>query len=75
MSELPAVGGKQAIAAFEKAGFAVVRTAASHHIMKKEGWRFLLSVPVHAGEELGRGTLRSLIRASGLTVEEFCALL
>jgi predicted RNA binding protein YcfA (HicA-like mRNA interferase family) len=75
MSELPTITGKQAIAAFEKAGFSVVRVSASHHIMKKAGWRFLLSVPVHRSEDLRPGTLRGLIRGSGMSIEEFCALL
>jgi hypothetical protein len=32
-----------------------------------------LSIPLH--RELAPGTLRSLVRASGMTVEEFIALL
>ena len=75
MSELPTVSGREAIAAFEKAGFVVARTSASHHVMKKEGHTLLLTVPVHGNKALKPGTLRSLIRASGLTKEQFCAYL
>lgn len=75
MYELPAVSGTEAIKAFEKAGFVVVRIEGSHHIMKREGWRFLLSVPVHGHKSLKRGTLRAQIRNSGLSVEEFCTFL
>jgi predicted RNA binding protein YcfA (HicA-like mRNA interferase family) len=35
----------------------------------KDGARATLSVPDH--KQVGRGTLRSLIRAAGLTIEEF----
>jgi predicted RNA binding protein YcfA (HicA-like mRNA interferase family) len=33
----------------------------------------VLTVPLH--RELDRGTLRSLIRKAGLTIEEFCSYL
>lgn len=76
MSELPAISGKQAIDAFLAAGFRVDRISkSSHHIMKKEGHRFLLTVPVHGNKTLKPGTLRGLIRSAGLTVEQFTALL
>jgi predicted RNA binding protein YcfA (HicA-like mRNA interferase family) len=76
MSELPSISGKQAVAAFEKDGFVLVRISkSSHHVMKKEGHRFLLSVPVHASKALKPGTLRGLVRSAGLTVEQFKALL
>lgn len=71
MSSLPRVTGSQAIAAFERAGFVVDRICGSHHIMKKDGHRNALSVPVHGSKDLKGGTLRGLIRASGLTVDEF----
>jgi hypothetical protein len=42
-------------------------------IMVKPGHIASLSVPDH--KEIAKGTLRSLIRASGLSVEEFIELL
>lgn len=75
MPEIPRVSGKEAIKAFEKAGFSCVRIKSSHHILKKEGHRYLLSVPVHGSKTLGVGLLSSLISNSGLTVEQFCDLL
>ena len=39
--------------------------------MTKEGEIVTLSVPNH--KEIAKGTLRSLIRAAGLTVDEFSA--
>ncbi len=73
MSELPTVSGEQAVAAFQKFGFAVARTQGSHRIMKKPGHRYNLSVPVHKGKNLKKGTLRSLIEDAGLTVAQFTA--
>ena len=75
VSELPCASGGEAIAAFKKAGFVLDRTSGSHHTLKKSGHRFVLTVPVHGNKPLKKGTLRALIRASGLSVEEFAALL
>ena len=75
MSKLPAITSREAIRAFGKAGFAVVRTHGSHTILAKEGHRYHLSIPVHKGRTLPRGLLRTLIRAAGLTEQEFRSLL
>ena len=70
--QLPVLGGKQVRKAFEKDGWQFARQRGSHMIFVKEGSMVTLSVPDH--KEVARGTLRSLIRAAGLTVEEFLAL-
>ena len=69
------VTGKEAVRAFERAGFRLDRINGSHHILKKAGHPGRLSVPVHAGENLGKGLLRELIGIAGLTMDEFIALL
>ena len=75
MPKLPSVGGEDVIKAFEAVGFRIKRKEGSHRIMGREGHRYNLSVSVHKGETIPHGTLRSLIRLSGLTVEEFIKLL
>ena len=57
-----------------KAGFSIRRQSGSHIILYKDGLMRPLSVPVHA-EDIPQGTLRALIRQSGLTIEEFIALI
>lgn len=74
-SELPSLSGSKVIAAFEKAGFTLDHIRGGHHILKKPGHRFILSVPVHGNRTIKHGTLRGLIRAAGLTVAEFVELL
>ncbi len=73
MPRLPRVSGRQAVAAFERAGFEVRRQRGSHIVMIKPGFPNTLSVPDH--DELRSGTLRALIRKAGLNAEEFLALL
>jgi predicted RNA binding protein YcfA (HicA-like mRNA interferase family) len=45
----------------------------SHAVMTKAGERANLSIPQH--KELSTGTLRALIRAAGMTIDDFLELL
>ena len=73
MPSLPNVSGREVVKAFVGAGWEFARQKGSHMILVKPGHIASLSVPDH--KEIAKGTLRSLIRASGLTVEEFVELL
>jgi predicted RNA binding protein YcfA (HicA-like mRNA interferase family) len=72
MATLPLLSGRDVVNAFARDGWQMVRQRGSHMILVKPGHMATLSVPDH--REVARGTLRSLIRSSGLTVEEFTAL-
>lgn len=73
MGQLGNIPGKTAAKAFERAGWSVRGQVGSHLMMTKQGLRVNLSIPQH--KELSIGTLRTLIRLAGLTVEEFLKLL
>ena len=73
MGKLPVVSGAQAVGAFQKAGWRKERQRGSHVVMLKTGHIASLSIPQH--RELAPGTLRSLIRAAGMTTEQFAGLL
>jgi predicted RNA binding protein YcfA (HicA-like mRNA interferase family) len=61
--------GKDAVKAFAKAGWQTMGQVGSHLVMCKQGQRANLSIPQH--KELSVETLRALIRAAGMTVDEF----
>ena len=69
MPALPVLSGRKAVRVFEKLGWEVARQRGSHIILVKEGELATLSVPDH--KEIAKGTLRSLIRSAGVTVETF----
>ncbi len=73
MGRLANISGREAAKAFQKAGWQVMGQVGSHLVLVKPGIRVNLSIPQH--KELSVGTLRALIRNSGLTVEEFLKLL
>jgi len=73
VARLANISGKDAVRAFEKAGWKRMGQVGSHVVMVKSGLRVNLSIPQH--KELSIGTLRALIRHAGMTVEEFLLLL
>jgi predicted RNA binding protein YcfA (HicA-like mRNA interferase family) len=73
VGELGNISDKEAVNAFGCAGWVVRGQVGSHVMMTKDGVRVNLSIPQH--RELSVGTLRKLIRLSGMTVGEFVKLL
>ena len=73
MSKLPVTSGSKCVKAQEKAGFYFKRQEGSHVTLRRDKPFAQVVVPLH--KELDRGTLRTIIRHSGLTVNEFIKLL
>lgn len=73
MPALPKLSGRKAVKAFASDGWRMVRQRGSHMVLVREGSMVTLSVPDH--KELAKGTLRSLIRSSGMTADGFLGLL
>jgi predicted RNA binding protein YcfA (HicA-like mRNA interferase family) len=69
---LPALKPKVVIKALERNGFQIRRVTGSHYILKKE--KQIATIPYH-NRDLKRGTLVSIIRQAGFTIEEFLDLL
>ena len=69
MSRLPRLKGKELIRLLEKAGFEVLRTRGSHVFLKHRDGR-VTTVPLHSGETLGPGLLRSILRDVDLSPED-----
>lgn len=70
MSKLSPISAKELIKILEKQGFARVHQKGSHVRLKHlDGRR--TSVPVHAGEKVGVGLLRKILRDCNITRNEF----
>jgi predicted RNA binding protein YcfA (HicA-like mRNA interferase family) len=69
-SRLPALTGRRVIAVLQTRGFVVARQSGSHVILKHQDGR-RVTVPVHAGRDLGRGLLRQIMRDGDLAVDDF----
>jgi len=73
MAKLPVVKGDDAIKAFARVGFHLDHWSGGHAIIYHPDGRHL-SIP-GGRKELKPGTLRTLIRKAGLTVDKFTELL
>ena len=71
MTALPVISGRKVVKALGRAGFRVIRQHGSHVRLEKriEDGLIKLTVPLH--KSLKKGTLRRIIKDSGLTVQEF----
>jgi predicted RNA binding protein YcfA (HicA-like mRNA interferase family) len=74
MPPLPLLKSRELITALQKAGFAIVRQKGSHVRLQHEDGR-VVTVPVHAGQDIGRGLLRKILRDAELSRDEFVGLL
>ena len=70
MSKIPGINHLDAVRAFQKAGFQVVRQG--KHIVMSNGARYI-TLPRH--NPIKAFTMGGIIRDAGLTVEEFRQLL
>ena len=75
MTKLPVISGKKAIKALGKAGFITVRQRGNHVRLKKTTFERTINVTVPLHDVLDRGTLESIIRSTGMSVDEFIELL
>ena len=73
MSKPPVLSGEKCIKDLLKVGFYVKRQEGSHVTLRRDEPFCQLAVPLH--KELDRGTLRAIIRQTGLSVDEFIKLL
>jgi predicted RNA binding protein YcfA (HicA-like mRNA interferase family) len=72
--KLMPIAPEKLIRALERAGFEKIRQRGSHVFLKHPDGRATV-VPVHKGEDIGRGLLRKIMRDAKLTREEFMELI
>lgn len=66
---------KQVVAALLRAGFYIHETTGSHVHLKYPGKPGRITVPYHQGFDLPKFIIKSIIRQTGLTNQEFFNLL
>ncbi|MGD9562776.1 MAG: type II toxin-antitoxin system HicA family toxin [Pyrinomonadaceae bacterium] len=74
MSQIPRVSGREIVKALSKIGYEFDRQRGSHMIVRQIEPPFRrIVVPDH--KEVAKGTLRGIIRQTGITVEQLKTLL
>jgi len=75
MPKLRRVSGAEAIRALERLGFEQVRQRGSHVVLRKQTVQGAVGCVVPLHRELAIGTLHSILKQAGVTVEDFVAQL
>ena len=75
MPPLPRITGREIVRALGKLGWVVVVQKGSHAQLKHPDRGGRVTVPLHAGETIGPGLLRSILAQAGLSVDELRAAL
>lgn len=75
MPKLPIVSGKDVIKVLSGIGFRHVRTKGSHAILNKQVNGIKVTIPVPLHKELAKGTLKSIMKQAGLTLDDLLKLL
>jgi predicted RNA binding protein YcfA (HicA-like mRNA interferase family) len=71
MPPLPRVTGREVVRALERLGWVLVAQKGSHAQFKHPTRGGRVTVPIHPGETIGPGLLRSILAQAGLTGDEF----
>lgn len=74
MTRFPGITGKELIAVLGKLGFELIRVRGAHHYLRHGDGRTVV-VPVHAGDDVGRGLLGKLLRIARIDAEDLRRLL
>lgn len=75
MARLPVVSSGEIIKILEQQGFRVVRQRGSHIVLQKRTDQGTVTTVVPNHKELAPGTLRSILKRAGLSVEDLLRLL
>ena len=76
MTKLPRVSGKKVINALKKGGFFIKRQSGLHIIMwNNTDLARRCIIPLHGSKVIKPGTLQSILKGAGISIEEFLQLL
>jgi len=73
MTRLAPISARELQTILSRLGFRLVRQKGSHALWQHDDGRVTI-VPVHRGEDIGRGLLRQISRDVGIDLEEFARL-
>jgi predicted RNA binding protein YcfA (HicA-like mRNA interferase family) len=75
MPPSPRITGRDLVRALGRLGWVVVVQRGSHAQLKHPERSGRVTVPLHAGETIGPGLLRSVLNQAGITAEELRSVL
>lgn len=70
---LPNITAAQLVRALKRDGWVEIRQKGSHMTLERSGK--VVTIPMHASITLRRGTLKSILKQAGITVDDLLKLL
>lgn len=71
MSKLPAVSSSDLIRVVKKYGFVEHRQKGSHLHLKRDSDKRRITIPIHKGRDIPKGTLTAILKDANISIEEF----
>ena len=70
MSKLIPAKSSEVIRVFKKLGFEEIRQSGSHVVLHHPNGKWV-TVPIHKGRDVAKGTLSKILKDAGLSYQEF----
>lgn len=67
---MKSISGKKLCQVVERFGWKLARIKGSHYIYTKENVSAIIVIPIHGNRDLPIGTLKSILKDSGLTEDD-----
>ena len=74
MPRMPQVTARDLVSFLKKQGFEEARQEGSHLTLWHPTRRIALTIPIHAGCDIGRGLASRILKDAGFTAEEYLRL-
>lgn len=71
MSKLPAVSSSNLVRVVKKFGFVEQRQKGSHLHLKRDSDKRRITIPIHKGRDIPKGTLTAILKDANISIEEF----
>lgn len=71
MSKLPAVSSSDLVRVVKKFGFVEQRQKGSHLHLRRDSDKRRVTIPIHKGRDIPKGTLTAILKDAGISFEEF----
>lgn len=74
MNWMPQVSARELIRFLKSQGFVADRQSGSHLTVWHEGRRLSVTIPVHAGSDIGRGLAIRVLKDAGFSAEDYMSV-
>ncbi len=75
MTKLPQIKAKEIIKVLKKRGFILYHQVGNHATFKRSSDNRRVTIPIHPGKTIAKGTLLNILKQAGISQEELKKLL